>query len=113
MRRWSGGHLLACKNCTSESGDSGQHALRQLLEHHAIAGDGKMIVAEDVQMFVPILVAIGCGKEHWKEIDECLAMGGTEILPQLDLSAVAIVLRDLLRPRIDHDGQGNAAALEE
>jgi hypothetical protein len=72
-----------------------------------------MIVADDVEVFVPVLVAIGDGEVGRKQVDERLAAGGTEIPPDLDLAAVAIVLRDLLGPGIDHDGQRKAAARQQ
>ena len=40
-----------------------------------------MIVAEDVKMLIPVLVAIGGGEEGRKQIDEGLAAGRTEVLP--------------------------------
>src|ERR1700730_5527471 len=72
-----------------------------------------MVVAEDIKAFVPILVAVGDGEVGRKQVDERLAAVRTEIPPQPDLAAVAVVLRDLLRPGIDDDRQRNAAACQQ
>src|SRR5262245_55086051 len=72
-----------------------------------------MIVAENVEALVPILVAIGDTEENREQVDERLAMAWTKISPQLDLPTVAIVLRDLLCPRVDHDSERNSAARQK
>src|SRR6266550_47298 len=90
-----------------------QQALRELLEQHPVSGGGKMIVAEDIKMLVPILVGICGGEIDRKQVDERLAAGRTKVSPQRDLPAVAVVLRDLLRPGVDHNGERNAAARQQ
>src|SRR4051812_47844805 len=92
---------------------SGQQAFGKLLVKDTVARDGKMIVADNVETLVPVLVAVGDGEVGRKQVDERLAAGGTEISPNPDLPAVAIVLRDLLGPGIDHDGQRDAAARQQ
>ena len=66
-----------------------------------------MIVSENEEVLVPVLVGISRGEESRKQVDERLAPALTEIAPERNLPAVTIALRDLLRPGIDHDGQGN------
>src|ERR1700751_74709 len=89
---------------------SRHQTLPELLEHHAVAGSREVVVAENIEVLVPVLVATGGGEIGREQIDKALAMAEKKIPPQRDLAAVAVVLRDLLRPGIDHDGQGNAAA---
>jgi hypothetical protein len=58
-----------------------QEPLRQLLEHDAVALRGEMIVAQDVEVFVPILVGIAGGEERREQIDEGLAVSRAEVAP--------------------------------
>ena len=81
-------------NITSQS----EQAFRHLFEYHPVAGGGEMIVADNVETFVPVLVGSGCGEEGRVQVDECLAASLAEVAPQRNLPAVAIALRNLLRP---------------
>src|SRR5439155_8922073 len=84
-----------------------------LPRHQLIAFSREVIVADDVEPFIPALVGLACREEHRKQVDEGLAALLAEIAPQRDLTAVAIALRDLLRPGIDDDGQRNVSRSQE
>ena len=60
---------------------SRHQALPELLEHHAVAGGGEVIVAENIEVLVPVLVGIARRKEGREQIDEGLAVPGAEIAP--------------------------------
>src|SRR3569833_2740373 len=77
------------------------------VEHKLIALLGKMPVAANVQVAVPVIGVVICvGKERREGVDETLAVPDAEILPDLDLAAGAIGHIELDRPRIDDDRQG-------
>src|SRR5215475_5923016 len=63
------------------SRDLRQYSFRKLLEHDPVALRGEMVVAEDVEMLVPVLVGIACREEHREQVDEGLAVTGAEIAP--------------------------------
>src|SRR6266481_4544808 len=79
----------------------------QLAEHEPVAFCRIMVLAENKEVFVRGPVGIGGGKEHREQIDEGLAAAGAELAPKRYLPAVAVALRQLLSPGIDHDGQRN------
>src|SRR5437867_1523385 len=84
-------------------------SLRKLAEHELMSSDREMLVAIDVEAVVPIFVNILLGKERWEEIDECPTVFDAECAPDRNLTALAIIVEDLLRPRIHHERQWNAA----
>src|ERR1700676_4043265 len=84
-----------------------------LLKHEAVTRRRKMIVAQNVEMFVPVLVGFGRGEEDRKQVDERLAAALTEFAPERHLPAVAISLRKLLSPGINHDRQGNISRRQQ
>src|SRR4051812_20165991 len=79
----------------------------KLLKHQSVTGLREVIVSEVEEVFVPVLARFSRGKEHRKQVDECFASAFAEFAPQGNLPAVAIALRQLLRPGIYHDGQRN------
>jgi hypothetical protein len=58
-------------------------------------------------MLIPFLIGIGGSKESRKKVHESLAPILTKLAPDIDLAAVDIGLRDLMRPMVNNDGQGN------
>src|SRR5450759_2546685 len=78
-----------------------------LPKHEPVAFSRIMIVSKDEEMFVPVPVGIGRGEERRKQVDECLAAALTKLAPERNLPTVAVSLRDLLRPRVYDDRQGN------
>src|SRR5262249_38060445 len=74
--------------------------------HQGVAGRGEVIVADDVETLVPVPVGFARPEQCREQVDERLAMLLlAEPAPKRDLPAVAIALRDLLRPGIDDDRQ--------
>src|SRR5262249_46150951 len=72
--------------------------------HQGVAGRGEVIVADDVETLVPVPVGFARPEQCREQVDERLAMLLlAEPAPKRDLPAVAIALRDLLRPGIDDD----------
>src|SRR5260370_16019884 len=92
-------------------------ALKQMsckfMNNEPVAGCRVMIVTENVEMCVPVLVGVSGGEDDRKQVDECLAAAGAKIAPERDLPAVAIALRDLRRPGVNHDRQGDIAGCQQ
>src|SRR5271166_1266065 len=64
----------------------------QFLKHEPVAGRREMIVAENVEMLVPVLVGASRGEEDRKQVDERLAPALAELAPERNLPAVTIAL---------------------
>src|ERR1700687_2640823 len=84
-----------------------------LAKHEPVAGRREMKVAQNKEMLIPFLVGIGGGEEGRKQVDKRLAPALTKLAPEGDLAAVAVALRDLLRPGVNDDGQGNIPGREQ
>src|SRR5664279_5607245 len=85
----------------------------KLLKHQSVTSRREMIVAENEKMFVPVLVCVSRGEEDRKQVDERLAPALAEPAPERHLPAVAVALRQLLRPGIYHDRQWNISSCQQ